>query len=110
MDAGEFSIKGDILDLYTLYSSPVRIEFFADTVEDIRMFDPNTQKALKKLDKIRVYPLHKFLLTEDNKKGFKSKLYKEVQELEKISGESEIFSFYMVKLLKKLKTADILKG
>ncbi len=46
MDAGEFSIKGDILDLYTLYSSPVRIEFFADTVEDIRMFDPNTQKKL----------------------------------------------------------------
>ena len=110
MDAGEFSIKGDILDLYTLYSSPVRIEFFADTVEDIRMFDPNTQKSFKKLDKIRVYPLHKFLLTEDNKKGFKSKLYKEVQELEKISGESEIFQLLYGETVEKIENGGYFEG
>jgi len=110
MDSGEFSIKGDILDLYTLYSSPVRIEFFADTVEDIRMYDPNTQKSFKKLDMIKVYPLHKFLLDEDNKKGFKTKLHKEVLELEKISGESEIFELLYGETVEKIENGGYFEG
>ncbi len=110
MDAGEFSIKGDILDIFTLYSSPVRIEFFADTVEDIRMFDPNTQKSFKKLDKIRVYPLHKFLLTEENKKAFKNKLFNEVEELEKITGESEIFRLLYGETVEKIDNGGYFEG
>ncbi len=110
VDAGEFSIKGDILDIYTLYSSPVRIEFFADTVEDIRMFDPNTQKSFKKLDKIAVYPLHKFLLTEDNKKAFKTKLYNELQELERITGENEILNLIYGETVEKIDNGGYFEG
>ncbi len=110
VDAGEFSIKGDILDIYTLYSSPVRIEFFADTVEDIRMFDPNTQKSFKKLDKIRVYPLHKFLLNEENQKSFKNKLYKKIEEFEKISGENEIIRLLYGEITEKIETGGYFDG
>ena len=36
VDIGEFALRGDILDIYSLDLNPVRIEFFADTIEDIR--------------------------------------------------------------------------
>ena len=46
-EKGQFALRGDILDIYTLDKNPVRIEFFADTVEDIRYFNPNNQKSFE---------------------------------------------------------------
>jgi len=106
MDAGEFSIKGDILDVYTLYSSPVRIEFFADTVEDIRMYDPNTQKSFKKLDEITVYPLHKFLINDENKKNFKEKLKSEIEKL----GKNETVDILYNEITEKLDAEGYFEG
>lgn len=65
-DIGEFSLRGDILDLYTYAKLPVRVEFFGDTVEDMRYFNPNTQKSVENLRALRVLPLYKFLLNEKN--------------------------------------------
>ena len=106
MDAGEFSVKGDILDIFTLHSSPVRIEFFADTVEDIRMFDPSTQKSFKKLDKITVYPLHKFLLDDENKAGFKNKLHKELEKF----GQNEVLDLLFNEITEKIQQEDYFEG
>ncbi len=75
-DIGEFALRGDILDIYTLYDNPVRIEFFADTIENIRFFNPNTQKSFKHEDKISVLPLYKFILNDENKNNFKEKIKK----------------------------------
>lgn len=55
--AGEFAVRGDILDVY--YSSlknPVRIEFFGDDVESIRSFNYETQKSEETLDEIIIPP------------------------------------------------------
>ncbi|GBF23416.1 transcription-repair coupling factor [Candidatus Gastranaerophilus sp. (ex Termes propinquus)] len=71
MDAGEFSVRGDILDVFTSAKSPVRIEFFGDTVEDIRLFEPQSQKSYAKLDSISIYPIYKFLLDAEGIKRFK---------------------------------------
>ena len=109
MDAGEFSIKGDILDIYTLYSSPVRVEFFADTVEDIRMFDPNTQKSFKKLENITIFPLHKFLLNDEIKKSFKSKLNKEIEEIQKY-GKNEAVDILYKELSEKIDNEGYFEG
>lgn len=106
MDAGEFSIKGDILDIYTLYSSPIRVEFFADTVEDIRMFNPTTQKSFKKLDEITVYPLHKFLLNNEIKKSFKEKLHKEIEKL----GKNETSDILYKELCEKVDNEGYFEG
>ena len=38
-DIGEFSIRGDITDVYTLEENPVRIEFWGDEIVDIRFFN-----------------------------------------------------------------------
>lgn len=45
-DAGEFSVRGFIIDLYPpLYHYPVRIEQDGDRVESIRLFDPSNQRS-----------------------------------------------------------------
>ena len=90
-DIGEFALRGDILDIYTLDKNPVRIEFFADTVEDIRYFYPNNQKSYEHVEKIKITPLYKFILNNKNKENFKKDikniLIKDNEFLENLKNE-----------------------
>lgn len=53
---GEFSIRGDIVDIFPLTEdNPIRFEFFDTQVEDIRTFDVDTQKSMEKLSKVEVF-------------------------------------------------------
>ena len=63
-DIGEFSIRGDIADIYTLEENPVRIEFWGDEIVDIRYFNNETQKSIEKVANIDIKPLYKFVLPE----------------------------------------------
>jgi transcription-repair coupling factor (superfamily II helicase) len=55
---GEFSMRGGILDVWPPgHSAPVRIEFFGDTVESIREFDPETQLSTTQLAEIEIAPM-----------------------------------------------------
>ena len=48
---GQFGSRGGILDVFPVTSdAPVRIEFFGDELESIRVFDPETQRSEKRLD------------------------------------------------------------
>lgn len=50
-DKGEFAIRGGILDLFPLSSTdPYRLEFFGDTIDEIRTFDPISQKSIQKVE------------------------------------------------------------
>ncbi|MHB8172830.1 MAG: transcription-repair coupling factor [Nitrospirota bacterium] len=56
-EPGEFSVRGGILDLYPPGSDmPARIEFFGDTVESIREFDPDTQRSTGEADEVEAIP------------------------------------------------------
>lgn len=56
-DKGEFALRGGILDLFPLASkSPVRLEFFGDTLESIRTFDPIGQKSVERIEEVFVCP------------------------------------------------------
>ena len=51
--AGEFSVRGGIVDVFSFsYDQPFRIEFFGDEVESIRSFDIATQLSVETFDKI----------------------------------------------------------
>ena len=51
--AGEFSLRGGILDVFPPDATePVRIEFFGDEVESIRPFDAETQRSLDRWDSV----------------------------------------------------------
>ena len=75
-DIGEFSLRGDILDVYTHEINPIRIEFFADTIESIRTFDVSTQKSIKHIENIEITPLYKFILNENSKENLKKEITK----------------------------------
>ena len=86
-DIGEFSIRGDIADIYTLEENPVRIEFWGDEIVDIRYFDNETQRAIsspqpssegrgsiEKTSKVQIFPIYKFVLPEKPPKEFSAGL------------------------------------
>lgn len=54
---GQFSLRGSILDIFTPYDeNPFRIEFFDTEVESIRTFDVDTQRSIKKIKEVNIYP------------------------------------------------------
>ena len=45
-EVGEYAVRGGILDLFAPGTEePVRLDFFGDTLETIRAFDPATQRT-----------------------------------------------------------------
>lgn len=55
--AGQFSIRGGIVDIYPLTEeTPVRIELFGDEIDSIRSFDAESQRSIENLDEVTVYP------------------------------------------------------
>jgi transcription-repair coupling factor (superfamily II helicase) len=64
---GEFSMRGGILDVWSPgESSPVRVEFFGDTVDSIRRFDPETQLSIEQLQDIEVIPMRELAVGRDD--------------------------------------------
>lgn len=59
---GQFAVRGGILDLYSpTYAVPIRLEFFGDRVDDIRLFDPKTQISVEKKEEVDVCPFDEFV-------------------------------------------------
>jgi transcription-repair coupling factor (superfamily II helicase) len=59
--AGDFSVRGGILDAFPPGAAqPFRIEFFGDSVESIRHFEPDTQRSVTKTQEARLLPLIEF--------------------------------------------------
>jgi transcription-repair coupling factor (superfamily II helicase) len=58
---GQFSVRGDILDLWTPDSpEPVRVHFFGDEIERISRFDALTQRSVSDIEGLSVYPASEF--------------------------------------------------
>ncbi|MDT5123464.1 MAG: hypothetical protein QOC96_2946 [Acidobacteriota bacterium] len=64
---GEFSIRGGILDVWSPgRESPVRVEFFGDTVDSIREFDSETQLSTGQLNEVEIAPMRELSVTADD--------------------------------------------
>jgi len=62
---GRFRVKGDVLEIVPAYEDRViRIEFFGDEIEAIRLIDPVTGEILTSLSALRVYPARHFVTPE----------------------------------------------
>ena len=62
---GEFSLRGDILDIFPPgYDSPLRLEFFGDVVEAVRRFDAASQRSLAELAEATLLPAAPAVLSE----------------------------------------------
>ncbi|KXT76116.1 transcription-repair coupling factor [Streptococcus sp. DD12] len=57
LSPGEYSIRGDILDIYTVTADrPYRLEFFGDELDGIRTFDSESQKSLEAVSSVTISP------------------------------------------------------
>ena len=92
-DISEFSIRGDIADIYTLKENPVRIEFWGDEIVDIRYFDRETQKSIEKIKTIDIMPVYKFILPENQPKDFPKELVDKFTEERYFEGV-EVYQSY----------------
>jgi transcription-repair coupling factor (superfamily II helicase) len=58
---GEFSMRGGILDIWPPgREAPVRVEFFGDTIDSLREFDPETQLSTGQLTAAEVPPMREW--------------------------------------------------
>ncbi|MEG4068126.1 transcription-repair coupling factor [Microcoleus sp. Pol11C2] len=54
---GQWSRRGDIVDVFPVAAElPVRLEWFGDDLEQIREFDPSSQRSLDKVDRLVLTP------------------------------------------------------
>ena len=58
---GQFSVKGDILDISIDNKTGIRIEFWGDTIDRISSFDISSQRSKENLNSIEIMPAHEFL-------------------------------------------------
>lgn len=67
-DPGTFAVRGGILDLWSpVYREPLRIEFFGDEVESLRLFDPETQRTREAAERVQVAPAREILFTDESR-------------------------------------------
>ena len=64
---GEFSLRGGILDVFSpAHDAPHRIEFYGDTVDSIREFDPDTQRSVGRIDKTSIVPMREVAVRRED--------------------------------------------
>ncbi|MGV1099281.1 transcription-repair coupling factor [Thiovibrio sp. JS02] len=65
---GEFSIRGGIMDIFPPgFDAPVRLDFFGDTVESIRKFDPISQRSIEEVEEIVLLPVSDILFPRESR-------------------------------------------
>src|SRR5205085_5442731 len=63
-EPGDYAVRSGILDLFAAgMELPVRLDFFGDTLETIRTFDPETQRTAAQLRALDLVPMAEFQLT-----------------------------------------------
>lgn len=94
-DVGEFSVRGDIIDVFPLTEKPYRIELWGDTITDIRIFDNLNQRSIEKRESIEILPVYKFILNDDSYK-----------KIEKVKDDSENYQ----EIVESLRNKDYFEG
>ncbi len=90
-EAGEFSVRGGIIDVFSFsHNEPYRIEFFGDEIDSIRTFDVASQLSINKLNKVSIMPNVENKTLQESRESF----------LKYISSKTSIF----------VKNIDLLAG
>ena len=78
---GEFSLRGDILDIFEIFQlEPCRIEFFGDEVDGIRTFEVETQLSKENQSEFTIFPASDMFLREKDYQRGQSVLEKQISK------------------------------
>ncbi len=91
-----FRVKGDVIDIHAAYARVlIRVEFFGDRIDSIRLLNFLTGEVIDTLDKIVIYPAKLFLTTDDKLKlavgNIEEELARRVAELKAQGKELEAY-------------------
>ncbi len=91
---GQFAIRGDILDIFSLVEEvPVRVDLFDDEIDNIKYFDADSQRSIENIEEISIYSASELILDQDRLEEGMKKIKKELDSTEK-------------KLRKEMKTSE----
>ena len=109
-NVGEYALRGGLIDVYPgeagaaagagqVKTNPVRVDFFGDDVEDMRLFDKDSQRSLGQVDHVDLFPASEIQLTEETIRNFRmsyatkfgfakaqDRFYAEIIEGERVKG------------------------
>jgi transcription-repair coupling factor (superfamily II helicase) len=92
--AGQFAIRGGIIDIFSLTEeNPYRIELWDDEVDSIRSFDVESQRSIEQLEEVVIYPAAEIVLDSNRIRDGIKKIEKEAKP-------------YIEKLRKEMKTEE----
>ena len=92
-EPGQYALRGSIMDIFlTSGKNPIRIEFFDNTIESIRTFNPESQIADEKIDSLNFLPSFEYPLNLKAAEIFKQEWRKNFDIFE---NDSEIFTKVM---------------
>ena len=105
-EAGQFSIRGGIVDIFDLTEeNPYRIELWGDEVESIRSFDVLSQRSIERLSSVTVYPACEMILSKEQLRTGMNRIEQEGKEFtEKLRKEFHTEEAHRIEIqLKELK-------
>ena len=89
----EFSLRGEILDIFTPSSTnPIRIEYFDDEVEDIREFSSAKELSFKTIEEFDIVPAIENIFTKEELENGKQKILTDLNKLPKNEINEEIIN------------------
>ncbi len=73
-DAGDFAVRGSLVDLFPSgIDHAMRLDFFGDEIESVRTFDPADQRTIEQIDGFTLLPASESLLDEASIKRFRGR-------------------------------------
>ena len=79
---GQFCVRGNIIDVFSLVESvPYRIEFWGDDIDSIRSFDPATQRTIENLEDITIFPATELIISKEEISDGVDKIQKDCDEM-----------------------------
>ena len=63
---GHFAIRGGILDIFTtIYDNALRVDFFGDEIDNIKLLDTYSQRSVEKLNHAVIYPMRELVYNSE---------------------------------------------
>lgn len=103
---GEFSVRGGIIDIFPIGSkNPVRLDLFDDEIEQIRNFDPISQKSTDVIKETIIYPLYDVVynlgkseqiiqnIKDDLQDGYTDKILQDIEDIKNYNNLDKLIKY-----------------
>lgn len=115
--AGQFAVRGGILDIFSpVEENAVRVEFWSDEIDSIRLIDAYSQRSVEKVDQVRLFPVRELVYKQEEAEKALEKIKKEFlktkesYEKKELFEEAERLSEYIGEALEKIQEEKSFQG